>query len=128
MLHGFGQRNAAIGRFGQIAGAQAVRRKRLWIETGARGSCFDDCIDRLGIDRLSSDIVPSIDGAKQAAAFDLRRRNPSIERVDGATGQIDDLVMLGAGRLGASEVDRQSGEGGRAVAGDYGLFHGELFH
>lgn len=45
LLHGFGQRNAAAGGFGEIAGAQAVGGKRNRIKSGLGDAPLEDQVD-----------------------------------------------------------------------------------
>ena len=47
LLHGFGQRNAAAGGFGEIAGAQAMGGKRRRVESGLGDAALQDQIDGL---------------------------------------------------------------------------------
>lgn len=47
LLHGFRQRNAAMGGFGEIAGAQAVGGEYCWIKPGLGDAALQDQIDRL---------------------------------------------------------------------------------
>ena len=66
-FHGFGQGDAAIGGYGEIAGAQAVRRELFGIKPCHRDTPLDDCIDGTGLQCPRGNIASAIDFAKHAA-------------------------------------------------------------
>ena len=71
-------------------------------------------IERSRLQRPLRHIAPAIDLPKYAATFDLRRVDPGIERLDRATGERDNFVLVGAGRFGTAKVN---GAGGGTAVG-----------
>ncbi len=127
LLHRFGERNATIGRFGEIAGAQAVRGEFTCVEPGHLRALFDDPVDGAGFQRTRGHIAPSIDFSKHAALVDPSCFQPAGEGFDGSAGQIDGFIVTGTTGFGATEMDAERGEGGTILVSDRHLFD-QLFY
>ena len=67
LLHGFGQRDAAVGGFSQKAGPQTVGGIGGRVEPGGFDAGFEDQVDRLRIETLAVDMAPAVNGPKQRA-------------------------------------------------------------
>ena len=127
LFHGFGQRNATIGCFGEIAGAQAVRGEFTCIETSHLRALLDDPVDRARFQSPRGNVAPTIHFAKHAALVDFGGFQPAREGFDGSSGQIDHLVLIGATGFGPAEMNGERGEGRTIVVSDRHLFD-KLFY
>jgi len=118
LFHRLGERDAAIGCLRQIARAQSMRRKLPRLEPSHRHPPLDDVIDRLRIKRSAGHIAPAVDRPKHAAAVGLGGGQPGVQCLHRPAGQIDDLVLAGAGILRPAKTDGERGEGA-SVLGCY---------
>ncbi len=117
LFHGFRQRNATIGGFGEIARAQAVGGEFCGIQPCHLRALFDDPVDGARFKCASRHIAPAIDFSKHAALVDPGCFQPAGEGFDGSAGQIDGFVLIGTTGLGATEMDAERGRG-TALIGD----------
>lgn len=111
LLHCFGEGDPAVGGFRKISRPQPMRREFRRVESSHLGPLFDERIDRARLQRPLRDIAPTIDLPKNTPALDLSCRKPGGERINGPARQINDLVVLRAGCLGAAQMDGERGEG-----------------
>lgn len=81
------------------------------LEPGERRPLLDDRIDRTRLQRSLRNVSPAIDLAKNAPRLDSSGRKPGVERIHGPARQIDHLIVLGAGRFGATQMDGEGGKG-----------------
>lgn len=96
LFHRFRQGNAAIGGFGQIAGAQPVGGKLPRFKPCHLCALLDDAVDGARFECTCGNIAPTIDFSKHTALIDLCRLQPMGEGVDRPTGKIDDFIVIGA--------------------------------
>src|SRR5690606_14574863 len=118
---------ATIGRFGEIAGAQAVGGEFCGIKARHLGALLDDPVDGAWFERSRGHIAPAIDFSKHAALVDPGCFQPVGEGFDGAAGQIDSFIVTGPTGFGATEMDAERGEGKAVFIGDRYLFD-KLFY
>lgn len=122
LLHGFGEGNATIGGFGEIAGAQTMGRKFRRVETRHLRAPLDDGVDGTGFQCPRGNIAPSIDFSKHVAFVDPGCLQPSGEGIDGTSGQIDNFILFDATGFGTAKMDAKRGEGRAFLIGDRCLF------
>ena len=82
--------------------------------------CLTIALIALGPSALRN-IAPTINLPKNTPALDPGDRKPGIERIHGPARQINDLIVLGAGRFGATQMYGERGEGRAALDSDWRL-------
>ena len=129
LLHGLGQRDAAVGGFGEKAGAQAVGGIGGRVETGGFDAGFEDEVDRLRIEALAVDMAPAVNAAEQRAGSDVGALEPVLQGDDRFSDENDALVFVRRRGLGAAEADCEAGQergiGVRRI-GENGFFLNEV--
>jgi len=81
------------------------------IKTCHLRALLDDAVDSARFECPRGNIAPAINFSKHAALVDFCCFQPAGEGFDRTAGQIDGFIVIGTTGFGASEVDRQSGEG-----------------
>ncbi len=94
-----------------------MRRKQRRIETGLLATALQDQVDGLRRERPTVDVAPLIDAPKYRSFLDRSFCQPMFQGAHWPADQQHMLAIIACGRLGATEMKTETGEGRGILVG-----------